>query len=306
MLDVRRLRMLRELSLHGTIRATASSLSFTPSAVSQQLSALERDLGVELLERRGRSVHLTPAARVLVERTEQILVELAAAEAEAKAVATGTAPALRIASFPSAAATILADAVRENGLEVHILEADPKLGLARLRGGDVELAILWEYDFVPIEPGPGIELVTLVDDPIQVVLPASHPAAADPALELRTLADEPWIDSTPLSSCHPFLRRLCNAAGFEPRVAAETNDHRTLHHLVASGVGLAVIPLLSQLDLPASLVARSIRPNPPKRRIHAAFRHDSADDPRVRLMLARLDAAATSRPAALDLVRAGK
>lgn len=305
MLDVRRLRMLRELSLHGTIRATASSLSFTPSAVSQQLSALERDLGVELLERRGRSVHLTPAAEVLVERTEHILVELAAAEAEAKAVATGTEPALRIASFASAAATIVADAVRENGLEVHILDADPTLGLARLRGGEVDLAILWEYDFVPIEAGTGVELVTLLDDPIQVVLPASHPAAAEPALELAALADEPWVDSTPLSSCHPFLRRACNAAGFEPRVAAETNDHRTLHHLVASGVGLALIPLLSQLDLPASLVARGVRPSPPKRRIHAAFRSDSADDPRVRLMIQRLDAAARSRPAALDLVRAG-
>ncbi|HEY6150780.1 MAG TPA: LysR family transcriptional regulator [Gaiellaceae bacterium] len=306
MLDVRRLRMLRELSLHGTIRATASSLSFTPSAVSQQLSALERDLGVELLERRGRSVHLTPAARVLVERTEHILVELAAAEAEARAVATGTEPALRVASFASAAATIVADAVRENGLDVHILDADPTLGLARLRGGEVDLAILWEYDFVPIEPGAGIELVTLLDDPIQVVLPTSHPAAAEPAVELAALADEAWVDSTPLSSCHPFLRRACNAAGFEPRVAAETNDHRTLHHLVASGVGLALIPLLSQLDLPASLVARAIRPSPPKRRIYAAFRSDSADDPHVRLLLERLDAAARTRPAALDLVRAGK
>lgn len=296
--------MLRELSLHGTIRATASSLSFTPSAVSQQLSALERDLGVELLERRGRSVHLTPAAQVLVERTEHILVELAAAEAEAKAVATGTEPALRIASFASAAATIVADAVRDNGLDVHILDSDPKLGLARLRGGEVDLAILWEYDYVPIEPGPGVELVPLLDDPIQVVLPASHPAAAEPALELAALADETWIDSTPLSSCHPFLRRACNAAGFEPRVAAETNDHRTLHHLVASGVGLALIPLLSQLDLPASLVARSVRTNPPKRRIHAAFRSDSSRDPRVRRLLERLDAAAKGRPAALDLVRA--
>lgn len=304
MLDVRRLRMLRELSLHGTIRATASSLSFTPSAVSQQLSALERDLGVELLERRGRSVHLTPAAQVLVERTEHILVELAAAEAEAKAVATGTEPALRIASFASAAATIVADAVRDNGLDVHILDSDPKLGLARLRGGEVDLAILWEYDYVPIEPGPGVELVPLLDDPIQVVLPASHPAAAEPALELAALADETWIDSTSLSSCHPFLRRACNAAGFEPRVAAETNDHRTLHHLVASGVGLALIPLLSQLDLPASLVARSVRTNPPKRRIHAAFRSDSSRDPRVRRLLERLDAAAKGRPAALDLVRA--
>src|ERR1041385_6828421 len=136
MLDVRRLRMLRELSLHGTIRATASSLSFTPSAVSQQLSALERDLGVELLERRGRSVQLTPAAHALVERTEQILVQLEAAEAEAKAIASASQAPLRAASFAIAAATILADAVRENGLEVHILEADPQLGLARLRGGE--------------------------------------------------------------------------------------------------------------------------------------------------------------------------
>ncbi|HEY6835055.1 MAG TPA: LysR family transcriptional regulator [Gaiellaceae bacterium] len=305
MLEVRRLRMLREVALHGTIRAAAESLSFTPSAVSQQLSALERDLGVELLERRGRSVHLTPAARALVARTEQILVELAAAEAEARSIANHSEQPLRVASFPSAAATILADAVRENGLEVHILEADPRLGLARLRSGEVELAILWEYDFVPLDPGAGVELQALLDDPIQVVLPATHPRAAEPALELGDLAEEAWIDSTTLSSCHPFLRRACNAAGFEPRVAAETNDHRTLHHLVASGQGLALIPVLSQLDLPASLVARSIRTSPPKRRIHAAFR-SSSPDPRVGRLLERLNAAAKSRPAALDLVRAGK
>jgi DNA-binding transcriptional LysR family regulator len=305
MLDVRRLRMLREVSLQGTIRAAAGALSFTPSAVSQQLSALERDLGVELLERRGRSVHLTPAARVLVERTEHILVQLAAAEAEVRAVALAEEPVVRIASFPSAAATIVADAVRDNGLDVHILEADPTLGLARLRAGEVDLAILWEYDFVPLDPGAGIELVPLLDDPIQIVLPASHPAAAEPALELAELADEAWIDSTSLSSCHPFLRRACNAAGFEPRIAAETIDHRTLHHLVASGVGLALIPLLSQLDLPASLVARPVRSNPPKRRIHAAYRSDSSGDARIRRLLERLAAAAKGRPTALELVRAG-
>jgi DNA-binding transcriptional LysR family regulator len=296
MLDVRRLRILRELSLHGTIRAAATALSFTPSAVSQHLSALERELGVDLLERRGRSVQLTPAARVLVERTEQILAQLAEAEAETKAVANGKEPPLRLASFPSAAATIVADAVQDGDLDVHILEADPKLGLARLRGGEVDVAILWEYDFVPIASGASIELVPLLDDPIQVVLPAAHPAAAAPAVELGELADEPWIDSTTLSSCHPFLRRACNAAGFEPRVAAETNDHRSLHHLVASGVGLALVPLLSQLDLPASVVARPIRTNPPKRRIHAAHRTGSGRDPRVRRLLERLDAAAGARP----------
>ena len=305
MLDVRRLRTLREVALHGTIRAASEALSFTPSAVSQQLSALERELGYELLERRGRSVHLTPAGLLLVERAETILAQLAEAEAEAKALAGAAEPAVRIASFASAAATIVADAVSENGLEAHILEADPRIGLARLRGGEVDVAILWEYDFVPLRPSGAIELVHLFDDPIHVVLPRSHPAAAEPAIELGELSDEPWINSTSASSCHPFLPRACLAAGFEPRIVAETTDHRTLHHLVASGVGLALVPLLSQLDLPSTLVARPIRTSPPKRRIHAAYRGAAAEDRRVRLVLERLQEAAASRPAVLALVQAG-
>jgi DNA-binding transcriptional LysR family regulator len=305
MLDVRRLRALREVALHGTIRAASEALSFTPSAVSQQLSALERELGYELLERRGRSVHLTPAGRILVERSEPILAQLAAAEAEARAVAGTSEPTVRVASFASAAATIVADAVRDNGLEAHIVETDPRIGLARLRAGEVDVAIVWEYDFVPLRPTGAIELVALFDDPIHVVLPRSHPAAAAPTVELAELADEPWIDSTNASSCHPFLTRACVAAGFEPRIAAETNDHRTLHHLVASGVGLALVPLLSQLDLPASLVPRPIRTSPPKRRIHAAYRRGSAGDRRVRYLLERLDQAARGRTGSLSLVQAG-
>jgi DNA-binding transcriptional LysR family regulator len=303
MLNVRRLRTLREVALHGTIRAAAEALSFSPSAVSQQLSALERELGYELLERHGRSVHLTAAGRVLADRAESILAELADAEAEARAAAGEDGPGVRVASFASAAATIVAEAVRGNGLRAHIVELDPRLGLARLRAGEVDVAILWEYDYVPLRVSGPVELVPLLDDPIHVVLPRSHPAAAAPTVELGDLADEPWIDSTEASSCHPFLTRACLAAGFEPRVAAETNDHRTLHHWVASGVGLAVIPLLSQLDLPASLVARPIRTSPPKRRISAAYRSASAGDPRVRTVVERLEAAAAGRPAVLALAR---
>jgi DNA-binding transcriptional LysR family regulator len=305
MLDVRRLRTLREVALHGTIRAASEALSFTPSAVSQQLSALERELGYELLERRGRSVHLTPAALLLVERAEGILAQLTEAEAEAKQVAGASEPVVRIASFASAAATIVADAVGENGLEAHILEADPRIGLARLRGGEVDVAILWEYDFVPLRPSGAVELVHLFDDPIHVVLPRSHRAASAATVELANLADEPWINSTNASSCHPFIPRACVAAGFEPRIVGETNDHRTLHHLIASGVGLSLIPLLSQLDLPPSLVARPIGTNPPKRRIHAAHRTASAGERRVQLVLERLREAASSRPAVLALVQAG-
>jgi DNA-binding transcriptional LysR family regulator len=301
MLDVRRLRTLREVALHGTIRAAAQSLSFTPSAVSQQLSALEREVGYELLDRRGRSVHLTAAARVLVERAEPILAQLADAEAEARTAAGEADEPVRIASFASAAASIVAEAAGD-GLDAHILEADPRIGLARLRSGEADLAILWEYDFVPLRVSGAVELVPLFDDPIDVVLPRTHPAAADTHVELAALADEPWINSTSASSCHPFLQRACLAAGFEPRIAAETTDHRTLHHLVASGVGLAVIPVLSQLDLPPSLVAKPIRPARPKRRIHAAFRSSSAGDPRVQLALERLQAAAAGRRPVLTLV----
>ena len=304
MLDVRRLRTLREVALPGTIRAASEALSFTPSAVSQQLSALERELGYELLERRGRSVHLTPAGRLLVDRAEAILAQLAEAEAEAKAVAGVGGPPLRIASFASAAATIVAEAVTSEPLDAHILEADPRISLARLRAREVDVAILWEYDFVPVKIAGSIERVALFDDPIHVVLPRSHPLAARPALELRELADEPWVNSTPASSCHPFLSRACLAAGFEPRIAAETNDHRTLHHFVASGVGLAVVPLLSQLDLPPSLVARPIGTSSPKRRVDAAYLRRSRDDPRVTAFLERLEAAARRRAAPLALVGA--
>jgi DNA-binding transcriptional LysR family regulator len=306
MLDVRRLRTFREVALHGTIRAASEALSFTPSAVSQQVSALERELGVELLQRTGRSVHLTAAGHALVERAEGILAQLAEAEAEVKSIADGARRTIRVASFPRAAATLIADAVRGSELDVLILEADPRLGLARLRAGEVDLAILWEYDFVPLEPMGAIELTRLLDDPVDVVLPRSHPAAATPAVSLADLADEPWINSTPLSSCHPFLARACNAAGFEPRIAAETNDHRALHHLVASGVGLALVPRLSQLDLPASLTARSLAPNPPKRRVHAAYRRGPDRDPGRALLLELLVTTAKGRPAGLTLVQAGR
>jgi DNA-binding transcriptional LysR family regulator len=305
MLDVRRLRTFREVALHGTIRAASEALSFTPSAVSQQVSALERELGVELLERTGRSVRLTAAGRTLVRRAEGILAELDETEAEVKSIAGSAPRAVRIAAFASAAATIVADAVRGSELDVHIIETDPRLGLARLRAGEVDLAILWEYDFVPLEPVRAVELRRLLDDPVDVVMPRTHPAAASPAVAFADLADEPWINSTPLSSCHPFLPRVCNAAGFEPRIAAETNDHRALHHLVASGVGLALVPQLSQLDLPASLVARPIAPNPPKRRIHAASRRGQKRAPGTEFLLELLETAAAGRRPGLSLVQSG-
>ena len=280
MLDVRRLRTLREVAIHGSISAAARSLNFTASAVSQQLARLEREAGVALLERGPSSVRLTEAGRVLVEHTEAILALLHEAEAEMRATAHLRGGALRVASFPSAAATILPPALTwfsaaDPSVSVTLVESDPATGASGVKAGDYDVALAWEYDFVPAPLGKGLTRVPLLDDPIYVLLPAEHPGAAAAAVDLADLAETPWITSTPRSSCNPFTRRACRAAGFEPRVVAETDDHRALQRLVAEGVGAALESELSLRDLRSDLAVRPLA-SPLKRRIFAVHRVDAA------------------------------
>jgi DNA-binding transcriptional LysR family regulator len=299
MLDVRRMRVLREVALRGSIAAAAEALSFTPSAVSQQLAQLERESGVALLHRGPRSVRLTDAGRVLVAHTEAILARLASAEAEIRSLTAEQAGTIRLGSFPTAAATLVPPALGAMGrrcpeVAVTLREADPGLALGELVSGELDLALLWEYDYVPVVVPGSIECVPLLEDPVRVVLASDHPAARGETVALADLADEPWISSTPLSSCHPFTRRACNAAGFEPRVTAETNDHHVLARLVASGVGVALVSELSLGGMGEDVAVRPIAPNPPKRRILAAHRAaESAASP-VAAMVEELRAAAAA------------
>ena len=294
------MRVLREVALHGTIRSAAQALSFSPSAVSQQVSALERDLGVRLLVRNGRGVLLTDAGRALVERTEALLAQLAAAESEVRAIDGTSTRTVRVAAFPSAAATIVAAAVRglNGSLTVTIVETDPALGLARVRSGEVDLALVWEYDYVPLDVPPDVQAEHLLDDRVRVLVPHDHRIASRPTVDLAELGAENWINSTRLSSCHPFVPRACRAAGFAPHIVAETNDHRALHELVASGVGLALVPELSLLEIASEVVAIPVGPSALRRRIHAVFRGERADEPALAGMLSRLRAAAAVRSAA--------
>jgi DNA-binding transcriptional LysR family regulator len=300
MLDVRRMRVLREVALQGSIAAAAEALSYTPSAVSQQVARLERESGVALLERGPRSVRLTDAGRALVAHTEGILARLASAEAEIRSIAAQRAGTLRLASFPTAAATLVPPALGGFSgtypeVAVALVEADPVAGLEQLLAGEVDVALVWEYDFVPLKVPAGVEAVPLLDDPVHVVLPVGHPAAARPSVALAELADEAWITSTVRSSCHPFTRRACEAAGFEPRIAAETNDHHVLERLVATGVGVALLPELSLSPSPDGVVVRRLAPDPPKRRILAAHRAGENGATPVGAMIAQLMAAAEAR-----------
>jgi DNA-binding transcriptional LysR family regulator len=279
MLDIRRMRVLSEVAERGSIAAAAQALAFTPSAVSQQIATLEREAGVALVERGPRSIRLTDAGRALVGHTDGIVASLAAAEADIQAIAGLRGGMLRLASFPTAFATIMPAAIgefrrRHPGVELSLTEADPLASLARVKSGELDLALGFEYDFVPFPEEDGIVRTPLLDDPIYVLLPKGHPGARRRAVSLGDLANESWITSTARSSCHEFVSRACREAGFEPQIGFESDDHGVWQGLVAAGVGVALAPALALETVYAGVEARPVALRPLKRRVFAVHRTD--------------------------------
>ena len=298
MLDVRRLRVLREVALRGSIAGAAESLRFTPSAVSQQVAKLEREAGVALVERGPRSVTLTAAGWRLVEHAEAILERISAAESELRELA-GSPPELRVGANTTAAVSIIPDALARFAalrpdVEVTVAESDPLISLARLCARELDLAIVFEYDHVPLPDDPRVALEPLLEEPMRIVLPAGHPAARRRAVRLLDLADETWIRSTPRSSCHPFTERACRAAGFDPRIRFEFDDYAAMQSLVASGAGVAFAPDMGLTRVNPGVAVRPIAFGP-RRRVHAALRAGEGGSAGVPEMLAALRESVAAR-----------
>jgi DNA-binding transcriptional LysR family regulator len=277
MLDVRRMRILREVAERGSIAGAAQALSFTPSAISQQIATLERETGVALVERGPSSIRLTEAGRALVAHTDGVLASLDAAEAEIQAIAGVRGGVLRLASFPTAYATIMPPALvefrrRHPDVEITLTECDPLGSLERLKSGELDLALLYEYPYVPFPDEDAVEEIPLLDEPIRVLLPRGHTAARRKAVPLKVLAAESWITSTVRSSCHLFVARACRAAGFEPAIALESDDHAVWQGLVAAGAGVALAPDLALEHLHPGVEARPVALQPLVRRVFAAHR----------------------------------
>src|SRR5919198_108477 len=194
MLDVRRLRVLREVAACGSFSAAAESLAYTQSAVSQQIAALEREAGTTLVERSVRGVRLTDAGRALVQHADVILARLADAEAELEAIAGLRGGRLRLVAFPSAGATMMPEAIarfrpRHPAVELPLAPADPEPAIIKLRAGEADLVLDITGAFRPPRDD-GIERVHLLDDPMYVALPKDHPLANKRNLKLEELADE--------------------------------------------------------------------------------------------------------------------
>ena len=290
MLDVRRMRVLREVAARGSFSAAAQALTYSQSAVSQQIAALEREAGTTLVERNARGVRLTDAGRALVDHADVILARLADAEAEVEAIAGLRGGRLRLASFPSAGATIMPEAIarfreRHPAVELTLEPAEPEPSIARLRAGEADVVIDITAGFRPPRDD-GVERLHLLDDPMYVALPAGPPLARKRDLELEELADESWILGT-TGSCPDasIFLRSCQLAGFEPRVTFNSDDYFAIQGFVAAGIGVSLIPDLALITVRDDIVVRSLGSRPPVRVIWAATLRDSYRSPAKQAML---------------------
>jgi DNA-binding transcriptional LysR family regulator len=275
MLHLGRLRVLSEVVARGSFSAAAEALSYTQSAVSQAVARLESETGTTLVVRDRRGVRPTAAGETLVEHAEAIFAQVEAAEASLAAVLGVRGGRLRVASFPSAGATLMPLAVarfrtRHPEVALTLAEGEPEEIAPRLRAGEFDLALLFEFPGVRERPGAGLRTVTLLEDPMHVALPAEHPLAAKPALTLGDLRDEDWVQTSATSPCARHVVRSCLAAGFEPHATFESDDYETVQGLVAAGVGVALIPRLALTRVHTGIVVRELAPRSPARKVIAA------------------------------------
>jgi DNA-binding transcriptional LysR family regulator len=296
-LDVRRMRVLREVARRGSISEAADALHFSASAVSQQLRVLEEEAGVPLVVRAPRALELTTAGRALVEHTDFIIARLAQAEAEARDIAALRGGRLRMATFRSAGETIVAEAVtyfrnRYPEVRLSLAEGEPEHYLPALKTAEIDLALSFAYDHLQPPGDDTFEQVHLFTEPMLVALPAAHRHATGPPPRLAQLADDTWIASTPRSSVHAFTHRACEAAGFAPRLRFFTDDYHVAQSLVARELGVAFVPQMATSAPHPGVVLRSLLDEQPQRRIFIAHRPDGRRSPSVAAMVATLQQAA--------------
>ena len=304
MLDLRRLRLLRELNERGTIAAVADALQFTPSAVSQQLAILEREAGVPLLEKAGRGVRLTDPALVLVEHAGALLERAALAEADLAAAAGTVTGRGRIAGFQSVLLRLALPAMERLGREAprlrcELVEGEPEQALPALALGDLDLVLADEWRHQPLRMSETLARHDLLEDPVSVVLPVRHPAARrhKGALPLEDLAGEAWTTGHAGMAWEELTRRTCRElGGFDPDIRHRTNDASVSLALVAAGMAVTLLPALVLAERRAGVTVRSIDGGDVSRTILAVTRAANAERPSTQALVAAVRDAAASLP----------
>ncbi|MDZ4168312.1 MAG: LysR substrate-binding domain-containing protein [Coriobacteriia bacterium] len=294
MLNVNRLKMLRDVAARGTIAAAAEGLLMSSSAVSQQMAVLEREAGVPLLERHGRGVRLTDAGVRLVHNTERVLAALEQAEADLVDSSRGIVGHLRVSAFPSAARTVLVPALVEIGaahpnLRISMVDLEPEEAIPALKSRAVDVALTYEWDLLPTLEDEGVEREQLFGERVYLALPVAHPAAASSQpVALATLAETEWIVGRDSTSMLEFVQSATRRVGFEPRTDFHSMDFDVILAAVEAGLGVALVPPLAfAYDLPGVAI-REVADLELNRLTWAAIRRGSGETPGIHAVLASL------------------
>ncbi|KNX38534.1 LysR family transcriptional regulator [Luteipulveratus halotolerans] len=293
MFDLQRLRALHAVRQHGSVAAAAEALGFTSSAVSQQIAKLEREAHASLLEKAGRGVILTDAGLVLADATEAILSTTEQASADLEALQSGVSGTLRVLCFPTAIRGLAAPALAElrrttPDLTVRIEEGWIR-STERIEGGHADLAVTHDWADSPVDLPAHLTQSPLLEDPVDVLLPAAHPLAQRTSLTLDDLLDAPWIiDTNPDSICSKWLRDQMTARGRTADVVHRLDEYPSQIAVVGAGLGLSLLPRMGRPDLPDGVRAVPLRGDRPVRRVFAICRRASSRRPAIRTLTTAL------------------
>ncbi|WP_338681276.1 LysR family transcriptional regulator [Streptomyces acidiscabies] len=294
MIEARRLHILRAVADHRTVTAAAAALYLTPSAVSQQLAALEQETGHRLVERGAKGVRLTPAGEILLGHANAVLAQLERAEAELAAYSNGEAGTVTVAAFATGIALVVAPAMTRlartaPGIRLRVQDAEGDASLPMVLDRQVDVAVAVEYRGAPAADDPRLTHVPLYAEPFDAVLPSHHRLADTPEVPLAELAKDTWVGPYPGNPCHDVAVLACENAGFQPRMEHASDDFRAVVALVAVGAGVALVPRSALLgtDL-AGVRVRPVDGVAPTRRVFAAIRRGAETHPLIRPVLEAL------------------
>lgn len=300
-IDLRKLRLLRELDRRGTVAATAVALHLTPSAVSQQLAGLAREVGAPLLEHRGRGVVLTGQARLLLSHADTVLEELDRTRAALEAWSGGTVGEVRVGSLSTGISALVAPALgrlhdERPGLVVRVDELEPAGSLRALDAGDLDVAVTVDHPGAPSRRDTRYHRVDLIADVMDALLPPDHRLAASSEVDLADLATDVWVGSAGNDACGHIVSGVCATAGFTPDVRHRCQEWDAVAALVAAGAGVALVPRLAQPLRLGGPVTRPLTGEPASRLFFALVRAGTQQDPGLAAVLEALRAVAVARP----------
>lgn len=298
-MDLERLRVLHAVHTAGSVVGAAQALHVTTSAVSQQMARLEREVGQRLTERQGRGIRLTEAGALLAREAGELLVHAEQVEARLAGHRGTVAGTLSIAAFATAARGLLPGALRDlrsryPDLSVSFSELEPHLAIPALSRGDLDIAVVQEWPDTTLAITASLARRDLLEDFLDVALPAGHPLAGKDSIAMKELADDDWISWNAGQICHDWLKHTLRDHGAQPRILHTASEHSTQLALVAAGLGVAVIPRLGREPAPASVRFVPISPSP-ARRIYALWRASSALRPAISAALEALEWACPAR-----------